>query len=348
MSFTGLPTELLQMVYSHTTIHSALALSQTSKTNYLAFTARRLQILQKAVQNTYDPLPELLQLVMCNYNVWLDFPNVLDRQRRIVTFITAPFTYHPPAFELIKQMVWYGNIANRWVEYYPQMRWRFQSGNRRELCVHEAERLRRAIYISWIYQSIFHKTPECEDIAFRFNFPRPFIIGDPRTEFLQHWGEEDLSQVSEWLYHLRKFLQMEIFPWDEVMAGYIDHAERQYVWDGFTRVKNGHQYAYLLDRVMKLDPREILEFFEDEEYVTRQQLQRLEDKGEDFGEVGDSLNLSLLAVGFEKLVSGVDPFYPSLHKERGMLSTDIEEWSGGRQCPIVGGKGNGPDLRCSC
>lgn len=231
------------------------------------------------------------------------------------------------------------------------MRWRFQPDKRRKLCVHEAERLRRAIYISWTYQTIFHKSPR-EESTYGNNVPRAFVAGDLRTDFLRQWGDSELSQISDWLFHLRDFVKTEIFPYNEVAApvGYIEYYDDGDIWDGFLRVGNGFQYGLLLDRVMKLDPREILlGFWEDKSFVVRQQLEGFEERGREFGWVGESLDKTLLAVATERMGSrGEESFYPSLLKWKGMLSGDMEKWCDGNQCPIVGGRGNGPDLRCRC
>lgn len=138
MSITDLSTELLQKIYEYSELEDLLHIAQTSKRNYRAYLGRRLPLLTQAMHNSYSPLPSLLKLTLANEP---DKSNrrPLSTELRTTLLLNRIITStpHSLSLEMMKKMVPYGQLAARWTELYPRLRWRFASDNRRLLHARE-------------------------------------------------------------------------------------------------------------------------------------------------------------------------------------------------------------------
>jgi hypothetical protein len=216
MSITRLSTEILQKIYEYATITDVLHLSQTSKKNHNAYLGQKLPILRKAFYNSsYGPYPELVKLAISGEPSTMRKP-LGTEIRRNATLHRVIHTRDIPAMtiHLIRRMVQYAKVAEKWTELYPQLRWRFDSNNRRLLRPHEQERLRKSIYQYWTYTNLFHDQVYCEfdpDPTLS-RTTRPASHDDPRLRLLRTYSTIDLVRLSEFIDKMQQLVEIDLYP----------------------------------------------------------------------------------------------------------------------------------------
>ncbi|KAH8590190.1 hypothetical protein B0O99DRAFT_486532, partial [Bisporella sp. PMI_857] len=262
MSINLLSTEILQKIYEYATINSVINLSQTSKKNHGAYLGQQLPILRKALYNSsYSPYPELMKLYASDTTIATRNPIGTEVRRRYELEKVVRTSGHPHLnMEAIKKIVGYANVVQRWVEIYPQLRWRYDSNNRRLLRPHEAERLRKAIYQNWTYYNLFHNQLFCE---FAPEPPRYGIShrDDLRLRLARTWTTIDIVRQSEVVDKLSQLMEIDIFPSNTMLQHQyaqvlpVKMLERM-AWG------EDQDHRHLSDVLGKLSPADILHLYE--------------------------------------------------------------------------------------
>lgn len=261
MSIIQLSTEILQKVYEYATITDVIHLSQTSKKNYDAYLGRKLPILRRAFYNSaYGPYPALLKVAISGEPSTMRKP-LGTEIRRNATLHRVIYTRDMPilTFDLIVRMVEYAKVACKWVEIYPQLRWRYDSNNRRLLRPHEQERLRKAIYQYWTYTNLFHDQVYCE-----FD-PDPTLSRsarsnsheDPRLRLLRTYSTIDLVRLSEFIDKMQQLLEIDLYPSNLTIQWRYGQSLPP---KAFTKLSWGErdEHVRLIDHLMKFSPADFL------------------------------------------------------------------------------------------
>jgi len=197
--------------------------------------------------------------------------------------------------ELMKKMVEYGKIADRWTELYPRLRWRFGSDNRRLLHPHEKERLRRAIYHHWTYTTLFHSRVFTQ---YSPDPPSPASHDDPRHRLLRTYSTVDHIQLSEFLAHIEQLVELDLYPSNSIVQEHYSHslpprALAKIAWG------EGNEYRRLVRDILKLSPADLLHLVENTTTKT-ERLDFLYAKEACFGDVPATLNYALSTVSVER------------------------------------------------
>ena len=333
MSITILSTELLQRIYEYATVQDALHLAQTSKKNYRTFLGRRMPILEQTMNNSYGPLPELVKLVFSNEQDKSRRPmgTELRRNNMVNRIIDTP-DRPKLTIELIKKMVVYGRIAEKWCEAYPRLRWRFGSSNRRLLRLHETHRLRQAIYIHWTYTNLFHDQTYTQ---FAPDPPNAASMGDPRLRLLRTYPGTSLAQLSEFHFHVMQVIELDLYPSNQVV---LDHYSHSLPWRSLEKLawgERGNDYWRLVRGIMKFNPRDLLHLVEHTSTKT-ERADFLHAQGPYFPDSPETLNDSLRVVSLErsqeaKALSEPSlrvPYCASFATVQEPRQEDIEYWGG--------------------
>lgn len=334
-----LPAEILQNIYLECGIEEALNLAQTSQKNYRIFNAYRMPILQKTMNNSYGPIRELVQLVISNEPEKTRRPmgTELRRNNTVNRIIETPDT-PKLTIELIKKMVQYGKIAEKWIEVYPRLRWRFGSSNRRLLRGQEKERLRRALYIWWCYTTLFHDRTYTQ---FAPDAPIAASQDDPRLRLLRTYPGTSLAQLSEFHFHVMQVIEIDLYPSNQVI---LDHYSYKLPWKTLEKLAwgdRGNEYWRLVRCIMKFNPRDLLHLVEHTNTKT-QRAEFLHVQGAYFIDAPETLNDTLRLITVERAneakaqsdMSKKVPYCPSLAMVRDGPQEDIEYW-GGHETGIV-------------
>ncbi|KAI9651067.1 hypothetical protein NHQ30_001104 [Ciborinia camelliae] len=270
MSITNLSTELLQTIYEYSDLIDILHLSQTSKKNYNALRGRYMPILRQVLDDTYGPIPSLVQLVIINESKKIH--NVIGtgirRNIALDRILQVPDEPHLST-QLMGKMVKFGRVASRWVEIFPQFRWRVDYRNRRFLEPHEQKRLRKAIYHYWTYGSLFH-----DELYTQFNpdspsdpeSPTPFWLAnssedttDPRLRLIQSYTTIEIVQLKEFLQHVVKLIEIDLYPSDSIVQAqhnFTSQAVEKIAWG------DGDQYPYLVKDLLKYTPLDLVYLYD--------------------------------------------------------------------------------------
>ena len=188
-----LPSETLSHILhcaAECGLSSLLALAATSQRLHAIYTVHQLPLLQLALDASYGPLEDVIQLVTHNASQ----PAHLVR--------AAPLSY-----ALMKTIIDVGRIAKRWEEIYPFKKWQgANSVHRRLLNAKERRALRRAIYRIWLYSKAFH-TPKFS--RFTRRIPQIQIL---RAKLLYGWTVTDLAEIMDVHAILRKVLAENVCP----------------------------------------------------------------------------------------------------------------------------------------
>lgn len=290
MSITSLSTEILQRIYEYATIQDALHLAQTSRRNYRTFLGRRMPILEQTMQNSYGPLSELAKLVISSepdksrrpMGTELRRSNMIDRINDV---------QDPPKLnlDLMKKMMSFGKVAERWTEVYPRMRWRFGSSNRRLLRPHEKERLRRAVYNHWIYTNLFHDQTytQFDPRSPASNHSRG--VDDLRLGYIRSMPSQSLSDLSEFVYHIRMILELDLFPSNDIVQEYYSYGLPRRSLEKLAWGENTSEYQYLIDFIMKLGPCDMLHLVENT-HTKAQRADFIDAQGEHFKQARETLS----------------------------------------------------------
>jgi len=297
MSITHLSTELLQKIYEYSELQDVVHLSQTTGRNYRIFLGRKMYLLEQGLHNSYSPLPSLLKLAISNEPDKSRKP--IGTEIRINTTLDRIFQVaNKPklTLELMKKMVPYGKIAERWTELYPRLRWRFDSDNRRLLRPHEKERLRAAIYHHWTYTTLFHSRIFTQ---FSPDPPSSALHDDPRHRLLRTYSTIEHTQLSEFLAHIEQLVELDLYPSNTVvreqyMPAFLSPTTlEKMAWGG------GNEYRRLVRDIMKLSPADLLHLVDNTSTKT-ERLEFLCAKEACFGDVPATLNYALSTVSMER------------------------------------------------
>jgi len=318
MSIIQLSTEIVQKIYECATVKDVLNLSQTSKRNYEAYLGRQSPILQKAIYNSpYSPFPELVKLCLSDTSDTIRKPLGTEVRRRYELDRIIRGGHHPSiTLATIKKMVGYAEVAEKWVEIYPQLRWRYDSNNRRLLHPHERERLRKAIYQVWTYHNLFHNQQYCEFA------PEPPQYGvlhldDLRLRLARTWSTIDIVRQSEFIDKVIQLLEIEIFPSNTM----LQHRYAQVLpTKTLQKMAWGDDYEHRLlsDTLGKLSPADALYLYQNTA-TKNERLEYLISKGKWF-----MMNSSTLSSTLSRIVHGArtasgqpahePPYLPSSHR----------------------------------
>jgi hypothetical protein len=296
MSITDLSTEILQKIFEYTELQDLLHLAQTSKRNYRAYLGRRMPLLECAMHNSYSPLPSLLKLAMSNEPDKSRRPIGTELRinlllNRILTVSTNPKL----TLEMIKKMVNYGKIADRWTELYPRLRWRFASDNRRLLHPREKERLRGAIYHHWTYTTLFHSRSFTN---YSPDPPSPAVLDDPRHRLLRTYSTIQHIHLSEYLSHIEHLVELDLYPSYSVV---LDHYSHTLPFRSLSKLGwgEGSEYRRLVRDIMKLSPADLLHLYEHTS-TKSERADFLCAQGVCFGDVPATMNYALSTVSVER------------------------------------------------
>ncbi len=330
MAIADLSTEILQRIYEYTELGDLVHLAQTSRRNYRAFLGRRMPLLERAMHNSYSPLPSLLKLAISNEpEKWRKPIGTELRTNLILNRIISVGNAPKYTLDLLKKMVVYGRVAERWTELYPRLRWRFASDDRRLLYNNEKQRLRGAIYHHWTYTSLFHSRIYTQ---YSPDPPSPASFEDPRHRLLRTYSTTDFIQLSEYLAHVELLVELDLYPSNFVIQEQYSHtlspkALSHIAWG------DGNEYRRLVRNIMKLSPADLLHLV-DKTSTKPERADFLFAREACFGDVPATLNYALSTVTAERRrtswgLQGKDlqyllrfVLYPSI---RSQLRIDAEE-----------------------
>jgi len=296
MSINDLSTEILQKIFEYTELQDLLHLAQTSKWNHRAYLGRRMHLLERAMHNSYSPLPSLLKLTISNEPDKSRRPIGTElRVNLLLNRILLVGTNPKLTLEMIKKMVHYGKIADRWTELYPRLRWRFASDNRRLLHPQEKERLRGAIYHHWTYTTLFHSRSFTN---YSPDPPSPAVLDDPRHRLLRTYSTIQHIQLSEYLSHIEHLVELDLYPSYSVV---LDHYSHALPFRSLSKLGwgEGSEYRRLVRDIMKLSPADLIHLYEHTS-TKSERADFLCAQGVCFGDVPATMNYALSTVSVER------------------------------------------------
>ncbi|KAL3421275.1 F-box domain-containing protein [Phlyctema vagabunda] len=269
LSFEGpnrLPIEVIQYMYGFLPIKDILALSQTCQRFHMAYIGHQIPILHQAVTRCYSPISDVVKLVCANEPDMRPRAKLLSARNRAAAHVrrVIQIPEHPIlTLDMIIKICSYGEVARKWVEIWPRLRWREDSDNRRLLRPHEQVRLRQAIYRSWTYNSLFHHSPfhpsVVEDGTSLIS-TRPWS-DDPRLSLLRTYSTLDLVQLYEFCDTMHQVIAFDLCPSTTTI---LERCPQQISAKSIESMSWGEGYPYqrLVLILEKLRPRELLHLFE--------------------------------------------------------------------------------------
>ncbi|KAB8292243.1 hypothetical protein EYC80_007985 [Monilinia laxa] len=235
---------------------------------------RYLPIIRQALENAYGPIPSLVKLVISDESTkaksvigtGIRRDNTLDRILKVSDEPSLPS-------HLLVKMVKFGRVASRWVEIFPQFRWRVDYQNRRFLRPHEQRRLRQAIYNYWIYSNLFHddiytnfnpdlpSDPDSQHATMFMNFmpSPPPENGDHRLRLIQSFTTIEIVQLKEFLQHVVKLIEIDLYPSDSTIQAqhnFTSQAVEKIAWG------DGAQYRDLVRDLLKYNPVDLVYLYD--------------------------------------------------------------------------------------
>lgn len=299
MSIIELSTEIVQKIYEYTTIQDLLHLAQTSKRNYRIYLGRRTHLLERAMHNSFSPLPDLYKLVVSNEPDKSRKPLGTEIRRNLIVNRLIETKDSPKlTIDLLIKMAAYGKVADRWTELYPQIRWRHNSNERRLLRPHERERLRGAIYRYWTYNTLFH-----DPVFTGFDPGLPRLEADPRLRILRTYTTIELIQLTEYVDKMHQLLHVDLYPsYSVIRECYSEPVPpKTLVALGWG---TGTFHLRLVYDLMKYDPADFLHLF-DETSSKKERMEYLMAKGISFAERPATLRDSIAIVMAERRESAL-------------------------------------------
>ncbi|KAL6708130.1 hypothetical protein ACN47E_003314 [Coniothyrium glycines] len=197
MLFEDLATELVvQVFYSCSAITDVTSLSSTCRRFRNIYTAsQKLLILESAAETQYGPLQDLAQVLTHNASQ----PAHIRR--------SVPFS-----FALLRQIVHYGRVAEKWSEIYPFKKWKHNYESRRLLTSDERYRVRRAIYRSWLYTRAFHNREHPRELR------ATRLVLLKRAALLHNWNTWELAEIADVHAVMREVVQSNVCPSNGAIA----------------------------------------------------------------------------------------------------------------------------------
>lgn len=308
MSIDQLSTELLQRIYEFSTIEDVINFSKTTKKNHNAYLGSQKHILRKAIYNSpYSPIPELVKLVISGEPDNIRKPLGTELRRgAMVDRVISSTKPSQLSVDFIKKMIHYGKIAERWTEIYPQLRWRYDSSNRRLLRPIEAERVRKAIYQIWTYHNLFHDKTFCE---FSPDIPRLVPALSHRTDLrfrlARTWSTIDIIRQSEFMDKMRQVMEIDIFPSNEM----VQYSFNETVPDKMlAKLAWGEERSHrpFVDTLLKLTPDDMLYLYHNTT-SKQERLQFLLGKGQWFYSKSSSFNATIYVLTLMERCHGHPP-----------------------------------------
>lgn len=324
MSINSLSTELLQKIYEYTNIQDALHLAQTSKKHYRTLLGRRMPILEQAMHNSYGPLPELVKLVLSKEPEKSRRPMGTEfRRTNMVERILEVEDKPNLTLELMKKMVEYGKVAEKWVELYPRLRWRFGSHHRRLLRSHEKLRVHRAVYNYWTYTNLFH------DQAYtQFDPDFPNTPDDLRRRLVRTFSDNAVHDLSELVYHIKLAVELDLFPSNRTVQDY--HGMPLRSLDKLAWGEEGPRYWRLFNSILKLSPASFIHLIEHTN-TKSERAEYIAAQGEHFRHTPATLNECLFQHANSAHINcglySVEQCLPSVHIDRRTLQEDVARWT---------------------
>ena len=191
---TDLASELLLQVYRNcTSISDVVNLSLTCRRMHtLLPSSQKLSILFSAAESEFGPLQDTVQLV------------TFVRHAPVNTVRQPPYSY-----QLLRQVVYAGRIAERWTDIYQVEKWAGDNFmQRRVLSKDERYRIRRAVYRYWLYTHAFHNADCLRTMRM---FP-PFVA--ERCQMLRQWSSAELFEIEDVRAIIRAVLAEQLCPDD--------------------------------------------------------------------------------------------------------------------------------------
>ncbi|KAF7945365.1 hypothetical protein EAE96_010140 [Botrytis aclada] len=324
MSIANLSTELVQKIYEYSDLIDILHLSQTSKQNYTALRGRRMPIIRQALDNEYGPIPSLVKLVMSDDSTKGRSIVGTGARRNIAVdrIIQVPDEPHLSP-QLLSKMMKFGKAASRFVEIFPQFRWRQDYQDRRFLRLHEQQRLRRAIYNYWTYAILFH-----DEIYVQFNpgrlsqarvmgswfLPPVDIVFDTRLRLIESFDTVEILQLNEFLQHVVKLIELDLYPSDSTIQSqynFTPKAIEKIAWG------HGEWYRQLVNNLLRYDPSDFIYLF-DQTFTKSERTEYIFTRGFDFrrhntpATLGDAL--SIMIERRRNAAGNSHLFHPVLHQ----------------------------------
>ncbi|TVY75706.1 hypothetical protein LSUE1_G006112 [Lachnellula suecica] len=322
MSITNLSTEVLQKIYEYTHVQDALHLAQTSKKNYRTFLGRRMPILEQTMHNSYGPLPELLKLVLSKEHEKSRRPMGTEFRRTNMVERILDVDEDKPKLtvELMKKMVEFGKVAERWVELYPRLRWRFGSHHRRLLRQHEKLRVHRAVYNYWTYTNLFH------DQAYtQFDPDFPNSSDDLRIRLVRTFSNNAMHDLSELIYHIKQLIELDLFPSNQTIQEYHSHGMPRRSLEKLAWGEQSPRYWSLFNSILKFSPDDFLYLVENTT-TKAQRVAFLEAEGDEFRRTPATLNDCIATCS--SLSSEMFPgCLASVNIIRGSVQEDVARWT---------------------
>lgn len=305
-----LATEILAEVYfACDSVDDVLSLSSTChRLRNVYQSSRKLWILQSACEAQYGPFQDAVQLVTHN----------ASQPPHIARSV-------PLSQSLLKQVIDVGRVAKRWeVEVYPFKRWKDDYEDRRMLGSAEGFRVRRALYRSWLYAAAFHNPSHP-----RYSRSQPLVVRE-RAQLLQNWANDELAEIEDVRQIVRETLRSNVCPSNGTIQrkfrkrfpetnhqllfnvhlnypppgsvqprfyrdSHMDHSYHKYrptAWHepGLEGWGDDVQHYYIIEDMMKLDPKQILllkdnaPYKHDVEQYVKELGPWFENNGETFGQ----------------------------------------------------------------
>lgn len=197
MLFEDLATELVVQIFlSCHSVTDVTALSSTSRRlRNIYSSSQKLPILENAAETQFGPLQDLTQLLTHNAS---QPAHIL----RSVPFSSA----------LLKQIVHYGRVAEKWCDIYPFKKWKHNYENRRLLTSEERYRVRRAVYRYWLYSRAFHNRDNPRELrATRLILLR-------RAALLHNWNTWELAEIADVHAVVREVVHSNVCPSNGTIA----------------------------------------------------------------------------------------------------------------------------------
>jgi hypothetical protein len=197
MLFEDLATELVvHIFFSCNAVSDVLALSSTChRFRKIYASSQKLAILENAAETQFGPLQDLTQLLTHNAS------------QAVHILREAPFSV-----ALLKQIVRYGHIAEKWCDIYPFKKWKYNYESRRLLTSEEQYRLRRAIYRSWLYSRAFHNLHHPRESR----ATRPVL--QKRAALLHNWSTWELAEIADVHAVIREVIDSNVCPSNGTIA----------------------------------------------------------------------------------------------------------------------------------
>lgn len=225
---TSLPVETILSIFERCDVKSAFILASTNKTLKIIYDSNWAAVILPALRAELSPFDDILQFIVATSEHEKHVPRSFFR--RNIYYDGKPLsgwvyasdkksdtTVHLNSSQLrycIQQLLSTHRVVREWERLYTN--WRFTDpADCRTLGVHEAERLRGALYRWMSYSHYFHG-----------DLPRPRYIprahsSDPRCSFLRQLSDTELLELDDLWMVVRIIVEQKICPSLEFVLEYM-------------------------------------------------------------------------------------------------------------------------------